>query len=96
MTTEEKLQHFYDVSMESAREEAQKALEEYRRALDDMFEEHKKEITKMVFDKIEKDRTFLKYGIPINFLKVSKITLVKRTSEIHYVLVIKDINNLKF
>ena len=40
MTTEEKLQHFYDVSMESAREEAQKALEEYRRALDDMFEEH--------------------------------------------------------
>ena len=24
MTTEEKLQHFYDVSMESAREEAQK------------------------------------------------------------------------
>lgn len=43
MTTEEKLQHFYDVSMESAREEAQKALEEYRRALDDMFEEHKKE-----------------------------------------------------
>ena len=43
MTTEEKLQHFYDVSMESAREEAQKALEEYRRALDDMFEEQKKE-----------------------------------------------------
>lgn len=43
MTTEEKLQHFYDVSMESAREEAQKALEEYIRALDDMFEEHKKE-----------------------------------------------------
>lgn len=43
MTTEEKLQHFYDVSMESAKEEAQKALEEYRKALDDMFEEHKEE-----------------------------------------------------
>lgn len=43
MTTEEKLQHFYDVSMESAKEEAQKALEEYRKTLDDMFEEHKKE-----------------------------------------------------
>ena len=42
MTTEEKLRHFYDVSMESARQEAQKALEEYRKALDDMFEEHKK------------------------------------------------------
>ena len=48
MTTEEKLQHFYDVSMESAREEAQKALEEYRSALDDMFEEHKKEKEKSV------------------------------------------------
>lgn len=43
MTTEEKLQHFYDVSMESAKEEAQKALEDYRKTLDEMFEEHKKE-----------------------------------------------------
>lgn len=43
MTTEEKLQHFYDVSMESAREEARKALEEYKQTLDKMFEEHKEE-----------------------------------------------------
>lgn len=43
-----KTQHFYDVSMESAREEAQKALEEYRRALGDMFEEHKKRKRKKV------------------------------------------------
>ena len=71
-------------------------IEEWKTDRKKYIEEHKKEITKMVFDKIEKDRTFLKYGIPINFLKVSKITLVKRTSEIHYVLVIKDINNLKF
>ena len=54
MTTEEKLQHFYDVSMESAREEAQKALEEYRKALDDMFEEHKKEKEESVFSKLFK------------------------------------------
>ena len=71
-------------------------IEEWKTDRKKYIEEHKKEITKMVFDKIEKDKTFLKYGIPINFLKVSKITLVKRTSEIHYVLVIKDINNLKF
>ena len=55
MTTEEKLQHFYDVSMESAREEAQKALEEYRRALDDMFEEHKKEKEKTYCGRTQAD-----------------------------------------
>ena len=37
MTTEEKLQHFYEVSMESAREESEKALEEYRAALSQML-----------------------------------------------------------
>lgn len=43
MTTEEKLQHFYDISMESAREESQKALSEYQAVLAGMLEEHKKD-----------------------------------------------------
>lgn len=43
MTTEEKLQHFYDVAMESAREESQKALEDYRAALSQMLAEHKED-----------------------------------------------------
>ena len=43
MTTEEKLQHFYEVSMESAREESEKALEEYRAALSQMLAEHKED-----------------------------------------------------
>lgn len=43
MTTEEKLQHFYDVAMESAREESQNALEDYRAALSRMLAEHKEE-----------------------------------------------------
>ena len=34
MTTEEKLQHFSEVSMETAREEAEKAITEFRSALD--------------------------------------------------------------
>ena len=43
MTTEEKLQHFYDVSMNSAQEEAQKALSEYRASLEQEMEQHKRE-----------------------------------------------------
>ena len=43
MTTEEKLQHFYDVSINSAQEEAQKALTEYRAALEREMEQHKQE-----------------------------------------------------
>lgn len=53
MTTEEKLQHFYDVAMESAREESLKALEDYRTALSRMAEEHKEE-------KLKNARTQLK------------------------------------
>ena len=41
MTTEEKLQHFYEVSMESARDESEKALEEYRAALSQMLADQK-------------------------------------------------------
>ena len=43
MTTEEKLQHFSEVSMETAREEAEKAITEYRAILDADLEQHKKE-----------------------------------------------------
>ena len=43
MLTEEKLQHFYDISMDSAREESNKALDEYRDLLSRMFAEHKEE-----------------------------------------------------
>lgn len=43
MTTEEKLQHFYEVSMDTAREEATKVLDEYKAALETEMERHKKE-----------------------------------------------------
>lgn len=41
MTTEEKLQHFYDASIESAAKEAKLFQEEHQEALDKMFQEHK-------------------------------------------------------
>ncbi|MDO4470288.1 MAG: V-type ATP synthase subunit E [Bacillota bacterium] len=43
MTTEEKLQHFYEVSMDTAREEATKVLNEYKAALETEMERHKQE-----------------------------------------------------
>ena len=43
MTTEEKLQHFYEVSMDTAREEATKVLDEYKAALETEMERHKQE-----------------------------------------------------
>ena len=42
MTTEEKLQHFYKVSIESAKEEAAKAISQYRDSLEGELEKHKK------------------------------------------------------
>lgn len=41
MTIDEKLRHFYEVSMESAKDEAAKAIEEYRASLNSQLEEHK-------------------------------------------------------
>ena len=43
MTTEEKLQHFYEVSVESAKAEAAQEIENYKKALAKLFEEHKQE-----------------------------------------------------
>lgn len=43
MTTEEKLQHFYEVSMDTARDEAAKAIAEYKESLEAEMEQHKKE-----------------------------------------------------
>ena len=41
MTTEEKLQHFYTASIESAQNEAKALLDEHQAALDKIFEEHR-------------------------------------------------------
>ena len=40
MNTEEKLQHFYDLSIKSAREDAQKIIDTQQNVLDKLFEEH--------------------------------------------------------
>lgn len=42
MTTEEKLQHFYDVSVNEAKSEAQMSLDAYRQELEQQFDAYKK------------------------------------------------------
>ena len=41
MTIDEKLQHFYEVSLEEAREDAAQAIQEHKRLLSEKFEEHR-------------------------------------------------------
>ncbi|MDO4268560.1 MAG: V-type ATP synthase subunit E [Eubacteriales bacterium] len=43
MTTEEKLQHFLDTCMEDARARSSRMLDEYMAALEETFQEHKKD-----------------------------------------------------
>lgn len=41
MTIDEKLQHFYDASVEEARDDASREIEEHKKTLSDMLEKHK-------------------------------------------------------
>ena len=41
MTIDEKLQHFYEVSLDEAREDAAKAIQDHRKYLEQVLEEHK-------------------------------------------------------
>lgn len=43
MTTEQKLQHFYDISVEEAHKESEKMLDDYKKELEKQFDLHKKE-----------------------------------------------------
>lgn len=58
MTTEEKLQHFLETSMEDAKNQSEQMITEYTAALEKIFEEHKEETQrKSAFRiKTEKDR----------------------------------------
>ena len=48
-----------------------------------------KEINKIVLDKIEKSKSFKKYGVPVNYLKISKVTLRNDLNSLHYVIELK-------
>lgn len=63
MTQEEKLQHFYDRSIEDAKAEAEKKLNEYQSQLDQLFEEHKADTLKAAELKVKTEQTGLQREI---------------------------------
>ena len=56
------------------------------------IQKHRKEIFEKALQKVEGDRTFQRFGIPINFLRISTVTL-KRDSVLEFILELKQLNN---
>lgn len=54
------------------------------------IKKHLKEIYEKVINELEKDKDFQKYGVPISFLKISRITLTK-SNVLEFVLEIKEV-----
>ena len=63
MTTEEKLQHFFDASIQSASEEAEKMKKEHREALDKLFEEHRTSMERQAGAQLQAESDRLKRDI---------------------------------
>lgn len=61
-------------------------------ALRDEVKKHQREIYRLVLDKIESDRRFLRYGVPINFLKLSDVTLLRNYS-LEFIFELKGTHN---
>ena len=55
------------------------------------IEENKKKLTQKVLEKIKENKKFLKYNVPINYLKVAKITLYNNRNNIQYILELKTL-----
>ncbi len=56
----------------------------------DYFIQHQPEINDMVVKKLQSNKQFQKYNIPINYLKISKITLMNQRRTIQYVFELKN------
>ena len=63
MTTEEKLQHFFDASIQSASEEAEKMKKEHKEALDKLFEEHRAAMERQAGAQLQAESDRLKRDI---------------------------------
>lgn len=80
MTTEEKLQHFMDICMEDARAKSAKLYDEYAAALEDAFEEHKKEASRRLSMQLQGESE--KIGREINKkLAVAQINIRRNLSK---------------
>lgn len=57
------------------------------------IENHIDDFNKMIINKLEKNRSFQKFDIPINFLHASKITFSARNNLVEYIFEIKEISS---
>ena len=53
------------------------------------YKENRKDIDEMAVKKIENSQSFKKYGIPINFLKISRKTFKNQRRVLQYVFELK-------
>ena len=53
---------------------------------------HRHEIYRLVLDQLENDRRFKRYGVPINFLKLSDVTLLRNYS-LEFIFELKEEKN---
>ena len=60
MTIEEKLQHFYTASIDSAMQEAQQVQTQHQEALDKIFQEHKETKERQIQSHIQAETDNLK------------------------------------
>ena len=63
MTIEEKLQHFYTASIDSAMQEAQQVQTQHQEALDKIFQEHKETKERQIQSHIQAETDNLKREI---------------------------------
>ncbi|MCI5699965.1 MAG: V-type ATP synthase subunit E [Lachnospiraceae bacterium] len=89
MTTEEKLQHFYAFSMESACREAEQMLTEYKASLDAQFETHKEaknaEIARRLHDGANEVKREMNKTLSNEQLEIKRL-LSKKNREIRHLL----------
>ena len=80
MTIDEKLQHFYDISVEEAKEEAAKAIQEHKEQLARIFEEHKASRTQSAEAEIKAEADHVRREVN-KALSAEQITLKRDWSQ---------------
>lgn len=81
MTTEEKLKHFLDVSIESATKKSSTMIEDYKNALNEIFEQHKKDAKRKADLQVKLDTEGLEHEKNKELSK-EQIRIKKETSQL--------------
>ena len=74
MTTEEKLQNFYNHSLDSANREAERVIGDHQKALDKIFEEHKATARRQAEEEVAAETEKAKRDVKRHCLRISFIS----------------------